>query len=116
MTVPGEQETRRPPHRLALSFWLLGTIATGGVLWLFYGLTAELEAACFGVLHGGRTAGESWAALPGLVLLLVAAILAFRWRRRLLLLFAAFASVYIAYLLAQWYWLSAAIWGHARCT
>jgi hypothetical protein len=114
MAVPDEQGAQRPPRRLALFFWSLGAIVVWFSAWVIYQGQAELGDGCFGGLHGGRTRSEGWAALLGLLLFLVAAILALRWRRRLLLLLAAFATVYIACLLALW-WLSPTIWGHELC-
>jgi hypothetical protein len=53
---------------------------------------------------------EDWAGYVGFALFLLAAILAFRWRRRLVLLSSAFLMVYVAGLVALWE-LSPAIWG-----
>lgn len=104
MAVPGEQRTRPARRRLALSIWSIATVAVGGVAWLSYQAAVEIHT-CY--LY---QPSENWAGYIGLPLLLLAAILAFRWRRRLVLLCASFFMVYVAGLLALWE-LSPAIWG-----
>ena len=84
---------------------------------MIYGAVVEL-GTCVDILanpHGGRVHRIGWAGLLGFLLLLLAATLAFRWRRRLLPLFAAFVTIYVAGLFALWA-VSHAIWGPVRCT
>jgi hypothetical protein len=107
---------RRPRRRLALTVWSIGTITTWAFAWLIYTEVFELGGPCVpGTPHGGRAHSEGWAGFIGLLLLMPVAILAVRWRRRLVLLFAAFVTAYASGLLALWT-VSPAIWGPVRWT
>lgn len=115
MALLVEQETQRLHRRVALSVWSIGMISTWAFAWLIYVTVFEINTCLLGTAHGGRAQSEGWAGLIGFLLLLLVAILAFRWRRRLVLLFTAFLTAYVAALLVLWA-LSPAIWGSVRCT
>ena len=117
MAVAGERRTPQDRRRLAFSLWSVATIAAWGVAWVIYAAVVELGTCVdiFANPHGGRVHSIGWAGFTGFLLMLLAVTLAFRWRRRLLLLFAAFVTVYAAGLFVLWA-VSHAIWGPARCT
>jgi LPXTG-motif cell wall-anchored protein len=112
---PGELRPQRARRRLALWIWSITTVVTRAVAWVIYDGVFEINTCFLGTAHGGRAQSEGWAVFIGFLLMLLAAILAFRWRRRLLLLFAAFLTAYVACLIALWV-VSPAIWGSVRCT
>jgi LPXTG-motif cell wall-anchored protein len=74
----------------------------------------ETSTCLFGTVRGGWATSEGWAGLIGLLLLAIAAFLAVRWRRRLLLLFAGYVAIYVLALVVLWY-VSKAVWGPVRC-
>ena len=115
MALLDEQETRRPRRWLALFVWSIVAITTWGLAWLIYIYMVELGTCGLGTAHGGRAHSEGWAGFIGLLLLVPVAILAFRRRRMLVLLFATFVTAYAAGLLTLWA-VSPAIWGQVRCT
>ena len=115
LTAVEQSDLGRPRRRLALSLWSSAVVVAWGLAWLFYAEIFDLDTCFLGTAHGGRAHSEGWAGFGGFLLLLLAALLALRWRRRLVLLFAAFVTLYVAGLLALWA-ISPAVWGHVRCT
>ena len=115
MTVPYEQRTPRTHRWLALSVWSITTLAAWAIACATYALVVDINVCLLGTAHGGRERSVGWAAFVGFLLLLPAAMLAFRLRRRLLLLLAAFLTAYIAGLIILWA-VSPAIWGPGSCT
>jgi hypothetical protein len=100
---------------VALSLWLVTTVAIGFIACVSYITVVEVNTCLLGTLHNGIAHSEGWAVLMGLLLFLFAAIAALRWRRRLMLLLAAFVITYVGGLVAL-YDASHAIWGNFQCT
>jgi hypothetical protein len=73
-----------------LSLWLLATVAIGVIACVSYVSVVEINTCLLGTTHNGIAHSEGWAVVMGLLLVLLAAIAALRWRRRLLLILAAF--------------------------
>jgi hypothetical protein len=113
--VDSQGRTQRARRRVALSLWSVTAIAVWAAAWWTYVGVLWINTCFLGTAHGGRARSLGWAGFIGFLLLLAAAFLAFRWRRRLLLVFAAFFTAYVAVLLALWA-VSPAIWGSVRCT
>ncbi len=86
-----------------------------GVGWLAYADVVEIDTCLLGDAHGGRIHSDGWAGGIGLLLLVLAALLAFRRRRRLLPLGVSFLLAYLAGLVLVWK-MSRAIWGPTACT
>jgi hypothetical protein len=115
MGVPGERRPQRARRTLALWLWSITTLAAWGIAWGTYVTAFEINTCFLGNAHGGRAHSDGWAGFIGFLLMLLAAIPAFRWRRRLVFLLAAFSTAYIVGLLVLWA-VSPAIWGSVRCT
>ena len=101
--------------KVALSLWFVATVAIGVAACATYVFAVELNDCFLGTMHGGIADSEGWAVLMGLLLFLVAAIAAVRWRRKLLLLLAAFLIAYAGGLVAL-YKAAPTIWGNVHCT
>lgn len=101
--------------KVALSLWLVATIAVGVVACVSYISVVEINTCFLGTTHKGIAHSEGWAVVMGLLLVLLAAIAALRWRRRLVLLLAAFLIAYVGGLVAL-YEASHLIWGNFYCT
>jgi hypothetical protein len=100
---------------VALSLWFVATIAIGVVACVSYVGVVEINSCLLGTTHGGIAHSEAWAVLMGFLLFLPVAIAALQWRRRLLLLLAAFLIAYAGGLVVL-YKVSPAIWGNFHCT
>jgi hypothetical protein len=101
--------------KVVLSLWFVAMIAIGVVACGTYVFAVEFSDCFFGTTHGGITHSEGWAVLMGFVLFLPAAIAAVRWRRRLLLLLAAFLIAHVGGLVVL-HTASPTIWGNVHCT
>ena len=101
--------------KVALSLWFVATVAVGIVAFVSYISVVEINTCFLGTTHKGIVHSEGWAVLMGSFLFLPAAIAALRWRRRLLLLLAAFVIAYAGGLVVL-YKASHAIWGNFYCT
>jgi len=101
--------------KVALSLWFVAMAAIGVVACATYVFAVELNDCFLGTMHGGIADSEGWAVLMGFLLFLVAAIAAVRWRRKLLLLLAAFLIAYAGGLVAL-YKAAPTIWGNVHCT
>jgi hypothetical protein len=101
--------------KVALFLWFVSTVAVGVLAWVSYVEEIEFSNCFLGRTYGGIAHSEGWAVLMGFLLLLLAAIAALRWRRRLPLLLAAFLIAYSGGLVAL-YKASPTIWGNVHCT
>jgi len=109
-------EARGPSRRrLALWIWSVAVLIIWGVSWLTYADVVDINTCLLGNASGGRVRSDGWAGGIGIILLVLTALLAFRSRRRLLLLSAGFLVVYVATLVVLWQ-LSPALWGATACS
>ena len=102
----------------ALVAWLVAVAAAGFFIWVIYAWFIFLDLCGGGILgptpQGGEGESAGAAGIVGGALWLGAGVVAWRLRRRLLLVFAAFAVLYILALVVLWA-VSPTIWGPMHC-
>jgi hypothetical protein len=119
----GRRLRPHPPVSAGLvALSLVGIAACGALTWFVYLLIAWSgchggEYVIFNVKTGGAASSNSLrvTALVGGCLLLVVALIGFRFRPRLRYLFVSFEALYIVALIVLWN-LSPLFWGARRCT